>query len=56
MKFRNYLETINGIGIYPLISLLIFFIFFVGTIMYVMNADKKEMDEMKNIPLDENSN
>ncbi len=53
MKFRNYLETMTGIGIYPLISLLIFFIFFVGCLIYVYKADNNKMEEMKNIPLDE---
>lgn len=55
MKFRNYLETISGIGIYPLISLLVFFTFFLGCLIYVIKADASVMDEMKNIPLDEKS-
>jgi len=53
MKFRNYLETIAGVGIYPLISLIIFFVFFVGLLIYVMRLDKKSLDHMRGIPLND---
>lgn len=52
MKFINYLEGIANIGIYPLISLLVFFIFFVVLSIYVMVADKKHIDTLSRIPLD----
>jgi len=55
MKFRNYLETIAGVEIFPLISLLIFFIFFVGLLVYVIRLDKKTVTGMKNIPLNDGS-
>ncbi len=51
MKFRNYLETIAGIEVYPLISLVIFFAFFIGLIIYVFKLDKASLDKMSNIPL-----
>ena len=53
MKFRYYLENVTGIGIYPLMSLIVFFSFFVGCLIYVISADKKVMEEMNHIPLDE---
>ncbi|TDB61123.1 cbb3-type cytochrome c oxidase N-terminal domain-containing protein [Arundinibacter roseus] len=53
MKFKNYLETIAGISIYPLISLVIFFAFFVTLIVYVMRMDRKTVDKLKAIPLDD---
>ncbi|MCF0071203.1 c-type cytochrome [Dyadobacter sp. CY261] len=53
MKFRNYLETIAGVGIYPLISLLIFFVFFVGLLIYVWGLDQKKLDKMSSIPLND---
>lgn len=52
MKFINYLESITGIGIYPLLSLMIFFLFFAGVAVYVARANKFYMDRLKNIPLD----
>jgi cytochrome c oxidase cbb3-type subunit III len=51
MKFRNYLETISGIGIYPLISLVIFFVFFTSLLIYVFRLDKKSVDRMSRLPL-----
>jgi cytochrome c oxidase cbb3-type subunit 3 len=48
------METIVGIEIFPLISLVIFFVFFVGLTIYVIKADKKLIDKIANIPLDSN--
>jgi cytochrome c oxidase cbb3-type subunit 3 len=56
MKFINYLETITGIGIYPLTSLLLFVAFFTVVSIWVINADSGFIDHMKNIPLDKDSN
>ncbi|GHB71629.1 cbb3-type cytochrome c oxidase N-terminal domain-containing protein [Persicitalea jodogahamensis] len=53
MKFKNYLETIAGISIYPLISLVIFVAFFVGLLWYVFKMSRQHEDEMKAIPLDD---
>lgn len=54
MKFINYLESISGVAIYPLISLIIFFGFFTVLIIWVFRADKKYIDMLKNIPVDNN--
>lgn len=51
---KNHLETIAGIEIFPLISFLIFFTFFLALIIWVVKADKKHIDEIARIPLDEN--
>ncbi len=53
MKFVKYLETILGIEIFPLISLIIFFTFFVFLFLYVIKADKKRITEIKNIPIND---
>ena len=50
MKFINYLEKITGVGIYPLTSLLIFFLFFLGLTIWVIKADKGYINSMKQIP------
>ena len=52
MKFINYLTSITNVGVYPLISLFIFFAFFTALIIYVLVADKSHMIELKNMPLD----
>lgn len=52
MKFINYLKSIAGIEIYPLVSLLVFFTFFVLLSLYLIKIDKKHLIHLKNIPLD----
>ncbi|NSL89381.1 CcoQ/FixQ family Cbb3-type cytochrome c oxidase assembly chaperone [Chitinophaga solisilvae] len=52
MKFINYLESIAGVSIYPLASLLIFTIFFTVASMWAFSASKKMMDHVSRIPLD----
>jgi len=52
MKFINYLESIAGISIFPMISLGIFFLFFIGLLVYVFKVNKQHIIEMKNIPFD----
>jgi hypothetical protein len=55
MKFINYLTSISGVSIYPMISLGIFVIFFTLLIIYTLKSDKQHIIELKNLPL-ENKN
>lgn len=51
LKFiKHNMETISGIEIYPIISLLIFFLFFVGLYVWVFTYKKDKITEMSNIP------
>ena len=53
LKFvKNHMESITGIEIYPLISLLIFFIFFVVLFYWVITAKKDYITTVSNLPLD----
>ncbi|MCB0399733.1 MAG: CcoQ/FixQ family Cbb3-type cytochrome c oxidase assembly chaperone [Winogradskyella sp.] len=53
LKFvKHHMESITGIEIYPLISLLIFFIFFVALFFWVFTAKKEYITTVSNIPLD----
>lgn len=55
LKFiKHHMETIAGIEIYPIISFLIFFTFFLLVLVYVIRADKKVIEEISNLPLDQN--
>ena len=56
MKFINYLQRITGVGIYPFISLMIFFLFFTVLLIWVFKADKKYINMMKRIPFPNNEN
>lgn len=56
LKFiKGNLENIDGVQIYPLISLLIFFIFFVALFYWVITAKKEHIAEVSNIPLEDDS-
>jgi len=48
---KQYAEKIDHIEVYPLISLIIFFLFFVVLTIYVVKMDKKSVKELSNIPL-----
>jgi cbb3-type cytochrome oxidase subunit 3 len=50
--FKHYFERIDGIEIYPIISLIIFLTFFVALIIWVVRADKKYIDRMRELPMD----
>jgi cytochrome c oxidase cbb3-type subunit IV len=53
LKFiGKYADKINGIDIYPIISLIIFVVFFIAMLVYVKRMKKSSIDEMKNLPLD----
>ncbi len=55
MKFINYLTSITGVEIFPLISLLIFFVFFSALLVYVFKADKSRLNYLSNLPIDKDS-
>lgn len=50
---KKYAESMDGIDIYPMISLVIFFIFFVALLYYVKKMDKSKVNEISRIPLDQ---
>ena len=52
MKFIHYLEKISGVSIYGLSSLIIFGLFFLVMTLWALKADKKMIEELRNLPLD----
>jgi len=50
--YKNVLQTIEGIGIFPMISMLIFFSVFIAAIVWVFKADKEHMQRMAELPLE----
>lgn len=50
-QIKHNMETIAGVEIYPIISLLIFFFFFVGLTFWVTSYKKEKIEELSNIPL-----
>lgn len=54
--FSEYLEKIENIGIYPAIALIIFFLLFIGLLIWVFRIDKHYISKMKKLPLEKNNN
>jgi len=53
LKFiKNHMVTIDGIEIYPIISLLIFFGFFIALGWWVIRSKKSYIDKVSQLPLD----
>ncbi|MEQ1554545.1 MAG: CcoQ/FixQ family Cbb3-type cytochrome c oxidase assembly chaperone [Ferruginibacter sp.] len=50
---KQYAETIDGVGVYPLISLFIFFVFFVAVIYFVKKMKKESVTALSNLPFDD---
>lgn len=53
-QIKHNMETIAGVALYPILSLLIFFIFFVGLGIWVFSYKKEKIEELSQIPLNEN--
>lgn len=54
--FKYYFEQVHNVEVWPIISLIIFFAFFVGLIIYVWRMRKDYIEYMEEIPLaDDNS-
>jgi cytochrome c oxidase cbb3-type subunit 4 len=49
---KKYAETLQGVDIYPKISLLIFFTVFCIIIIALLKMSKKTISELERIPLD----
>ncbi len=55
LKFiKNHMESIEGIATYPMISLLIFFVFFSLLFWWVFTASKEHIKEVSEIPFEDN--
>ena len=53
LKFiKHHLDTIEGVEIYPIISLILFFSVFTSMLILVFKMSKKNIEELSNLPLD----
>lgn len=55
MGFSRYFEGIENVEVWPIISLIIFVIFFIVLLYRVFRMDKKYITKMGNMPLDKNN-
>ena len=57
LKFiKHNLDGIDGIEIYPMISLLLFFTIFIAMLVFVLKLPKTSIDEISQLPLDNDNN
>lgn len=49
-------DGMEGVEIYPIISLLMFFIIFITMLIIVIKLPKKNIDEISQLPLDNDTN
>ena len=52
-QVKHNMETIAGVAIYPIMSILIFFIFFVGLGIWVFSYKKEKIEELSQMPLND---
>ncbi len=48
--FNQYLSSIDRIAIYPVISLILFFVLFVMLIIWVIRLKKEYIEQMEQLP------
>jgi len=51
--FKHYFELIENVSIWPIVSLTIFFGFFLLLILWLFKVDKNYIQKMKNLPFDD---
>lgn len=49
--FKHYFEQVHNVAIWPIISLSIFFVFFLGLMIYVWKIKKPYVEQMGAMPL-----
>jgi cytochrome c oxidase cbb3-type subunit IV len=53
--FKHYFEGAENIAVGPVISLIIFFVFFIILLYWVLKVDKGFINKMKDLPFDDTS-
>ena len=51
--YKNVLQSIENIQVWPVISFVIFFLFFLCLLWWVFTADRTYIERMKSLPVDE---
>ncbi|MBL0740498.1 hypothetical protein [Chryseolinea lacunae] len=50
--YKNVLQSIDNIALWPVISFVIFFVFFLCLLAWVFTVDKKMIRKMSELPLE----
>lgn len=52
--YKNILQSIDNIAIWPVVSFVIFFTFFICLVWWAFSVDKSFINQMKQLPIDKN--
>lgn len=55
-NIKEILANIDNAGIYQTLSMIIFIIFFISTVLYVLSRPKKHYSEVEKAPLEDDHN
>ena len=55
-NFKDILANIENAGLYSTISMIIFILFFIATVLYVVKRPKKHYSDVENAPLEDDNN
>jgi hypothetical protein len=50
--YKEILQSIEGISVYPIISLLVFVLFFAIMLVWLFKVDKNYIKKMENLPFE----
>lgn len=53
--YKNVLQSIENIQVWPVISFVIFFLFFLCLLWWVFTADTGYIEKMKSLPVEDNN-
>ncbi|MEP0862099.1 MAG: cbb3-type cytochrome c oxidase subunit 3 [Ignavibacterium sp.] len=54
--YKEILQSIEGVEIYPIISLIVFVLFFIVVTIRLIRMDKNYINKMKQLPLNNEDN
>jgi cbb3-type cytochrome oxidase subunit 3 len=54
--FKEVLQSIEGVGFYTIVSMILFILLFIGITIWLFRVDKKYIKTMSELPLEEDNN
>ena len=50
--YKEILQSIEGVSVYPIISLIVFVLFFAVILVWMLKVDKKYIKKMESLPFE----
>ena len=50
--YKEILQSIEGVSVYPIISLIVFVLFFAVILVWMLKVDKNYIKKMENLPFE----